>query len=484
MFASAVDRVGFYLLACCVAFAPIPFGSNSDGFAGLLGVTLSATLLGTLAVPQPNQRGRRLCGTALAMAVIIALWSALQVAPLDGVTWVSPTWSNTRDVVGGDHEVIAVARYQPLYSLGYVLLPFGAFISGLVYVRDSSRFTRFLNIVVAIGLIVTVFCIGQYFYAPGTLLWAEKRHYLGSFTGSFVNPNTAATYFGVLLLMALSAGLRHMERVNFLRLLYARRDPMGGDHLRWGSIVAYLVLAFVFFVALMLTQSRAGITSSLAGASLLIGAFTYLAMRRKTSQLAALGLCALVLSGAALLVSVYGGRLMRRVELEGLVDDQRACTFKSTWRAIEDHFWQGTGLGTFQDVFPRYRLPECGLYGHWNMAHNLFLEGTLSLGVGVFALICAVVYVVLLATYARGMRERRRLRFVPLVCLCILVTLTLHSLVDFSLQIPAVAVLACCILGAGAAISVGREDLAVHRAAMPMGAKPLDLASGSARMPL
>jgi O-antigen ligase len=259
---------------------------------------------------------------------------------------------------------------------------------------------------------------------------------------------------------------------------------MGGDHLRWGSIVAYLVLAFVFFVALMLTQSRAGITSSLAGASLLIGAFTYLAMRRKTSQLAALGLCALVLSGAALLVSVYGGRLMRRVELEGLVDDQRACTFKSTWRAIEDHFWQGTGLGTFQDVFPRYRLPECGLYGHWNMAHNLFLEGTLSLGVGVFALICAVVYVVLLATYARGMRERRRLRFVPLVCLCILVTLTLHSLVDFSLQIPAVAVLACCILGAGAAISVGREDLAVHRAAMPMGAKPLDLASGSARMPL
>ena len=53
---SAVDKLGFYLLACCVAFAPVPFGSNSDGFAGMLGLTLSAALLGTLAAPPPTPR--------------------------------------------------------------------------------------------------------------------------------------------------------------------------------------------------------------------------------------------------------------------------------------------------------------------------------------------------------------------------------------------------------------------------------------------
>ena len=379
--------------------------------------------------------------------MVIALWSAIQVAPLEGMPWASPIWRKAQGLIGDAHDAIAVARYQPLYSLGYVLLPFAAFISALIYVRDSDRYTRFLNIVIGVGCIVTVVCIAQYHYTPGALLWAEKQHYHGSFTGSFVNPNTAATYFGVVLLMALSAGLGQLERVNVLRLLYARRDPTGSDHLRWGPLAAYLGAAFVFFVALMLTQSRAGILSSLAGAACLIGAFAYLALRRKTSLLVALGLTALVLSGGALLLSFYGGRFLRRLDLEGLVDEQRACTFKSTWQAIEDHFWHGTGLGTFQDVFPHYRLPECGIYGHWNMAHNLFLEGMLSLGVAVFAVCGLVVYFLLIGTYVRGMRERRRLRFVPLACLCIIVTVTLHSLVDFSMQIPAVAVLACAVLG-------------------------------------
>jgi O-antigen ligase len=288
----------------------------------------------------------------------------------------------------------------------------------------------------------------------------------------------------VVLLMALSAGLRQLERVNVLRLLYARRDPTSGDQLRWGPLAEYLGTTFVFFIALMLTQSRAGILSSLAGAACLIGAFAYLAVRQKTSRLVALGLSALVLSGGALLLSFYGGRVLRRLDLEGVVDEQRACAFKSTWRAIEDHFWQGTGLGTFQDVFPHYRLAECGLYGHWNMAHNLFLEGMLSLGAAVFAVCGLVVYLLLIGTFVRGMRERRRLRFVPLACLSMIVTVTLHSLVDFSMQIPAVAVLACTVWGAGAAISLGRVEGETRRTAAAVAAKPLELASSGVRAPL
>jgi O-antigen ligase len=338
--------------------------------------------------------------------------------------------------------------------------------------------------VVAVCLIVTVICIGQYFYAPGTLLWTEKRHYQWSFTGSFVNPNTAATYFGVLLLLALSAGLRRLERVDFLRLFHAGRGPMGDEQLRLGSTVAYLGAAFVFFVALLLTQSRAGILASLAGAACLLGTFAYFALRRKTSLLAALGATAVVLSAAAVLVSFYSERLLRRLQFEGLVDVQRTCTFKSTWQAIEDHFWRGTGLGTFQDIFPLYRLSECGISGHWNMAHNLFLEGMLSLGVPVFALCAAVVYFLLIGTYLQGMRERRRLRFVPLACLCIIVTVTIHSMVDFSVQIPAVAVLTCTVLGAGAAISVGRLQGETRAPATALAAKPFELAASGARAPL
>jgi O-antigen ligase len=474
---STIDRAGFYLLACCVAFAPVPFGSNSDGFAGMLGLALSAALLGTLASPPPTDHGRRLCTIALAIGAVIALWSAIQVLPASNPAWTHAIWKKVDGLTGDARGTIAVSRYQPLYSLGYVLLPLAAFVSALVYVRDSGRYMRFLHIVIGVSCIITVLCIGQYLYTPSALLWTEKQHYLSSFTGSFINPNTAATYFGLLLLMALAAGLRQVERIGLLRLLLGRKDPAGGDPSRWLYLVAYLMAALVFLVALMLTQSRAGIVSSMAGAACLIGAFAYFAMRRKMSVLAAMGLSALVLLGAALLLGLYGERVTRRLQLEGTVDKLRTCAFNSTWRAIEDNFWGGTGLGTFQDVFPQYRTADCGLEGHWNQAHNFFLEGLLSLGVVVFGACLLAVYLPLIAAYARGTRERRRLRFVPLMCLSVLITLTLHSLVDFSLQIPALAVLASAILGAGAAVSIGRSDREGRRSPQRLAPKTLPAAA-------
>jgi O-antigen ligase/polysaccharide polymerase Wzy-like membrane protein len=453
IFSAAVDRFGFFLLVCCVALAPIPFGSNSDGVAGLIGVTLALALFGTFLAPEPSRRVRRLHNAALAVAVIVALWSAVQVASLDGMPWSSPIWRQSRDLIGVPRDAIAVARYQPLYSMGYVLLPLAAFLSALIYVRDSARYTTFLKVVITAALAITVVCLAQYRYAPDTLLWGEKHHYVGSFTASFVNPNTAATYLGVVMLMALSAGLSHLERAGGIgALLRPRWRP--ADSPRWGAPTAYLMSALVLFVALVLTQSRAGIMASLAGTALLIAAFAYIAMRQRSSFLAGLGFGVLALAGAALLAQFYIGRLLLRLQLEGFVDPARSCTYKSTWRAIRDHFWQGTGLGTFQDVFPRYRLLRCGLEGHWNMAHNLFLEGMLSLGVGVFALCAAIVYGGLIHAYATGVRRRRVMRFVPLSCLGILAVLTAHSLVDFSMQIPGLAVVVGAILGAGAAISL------------------------------
>jgi hypothetical protein len=62
----------------------------------------------------------------------------------------------------------------------------------------------------------------------------------------------------------------------------------------------------------------------------------------------------------------------------------------------------------------------------------------------------------LLKTYAQGWRERQAFRFVPLSCLGVLVTVTLHSLVDFSVQIPGVALVVAAVLGSGAAVSLER----------------------------
>lgn len=129
------------------------------------------------------------------------------------------------------------------------------------------------------------------------------------------------------------------------------------------------------------------------------------------------------------------------------------CAYRATIAAIRDTGWLGSGFGTFQDVFPAYRTADCGLYGHWDMAHNVFLEGWLVAGLA-FPICAGLAYYELVRAFGTGIRRRRRYRFAAMSGLGILVLLTLHSLVDFSLQVPGFSLLAAAALGAGTAVSL------------------------------
>lgn len=452
---SALDKLGFAGLLITVVAAPIPFGSNSPSLAGCLGLLLALCLLASAIVPKVNQAVARLYGIALFVAIVVVLCAVAQTAPWGRAALMNPIWLQTGRFIGDPEGVISASRYQPLHSVGYVLLAIAAFACALVHVRGASRYMTFLHVLLLTSSAVTLFCLVQYAQAPNSLLWAEKKHYTGSFTGTFINPNTAATYFGLMLLLSIGAGLRQLEDVSLSRLLLARSKWSLPElrHLR--AFLIYAAAAFIFSLALLLTKSRAGIASSLFGVALLTAIVAFLQLRRRASALVAAALTILLLLGGTALFILYGGLVVRRLELEGLTDEARLCVYTSTWRAIETNFWHGAGLGTFQDVLPSYRLPACKLYGYWDAAHNSLLEGWLGLGAA-FLVCAALVYYKLLRTFLHGIRERRRLRFVPLSCLCALVVVTLHSLVDFSLQIPGVAVMVAATLGAGCAISLTR----------------------------
>lgn len=452
---SALDKIGFSVLLLSVAVAPIPFGSNSAGAAGCLGLLLALCLLAAAIVPKVNQAVARLYGVALFVAIVVVLCAVAQTTPWGRAALINPMWSEAGRFIGDPEGVIAASRYQPLHSVGYVLLAMAAFICALVHVRGESRYMTFLHVLLVTSSAVTLFCLVQYSQAPNSLLWADRKHYTGSFTGTFINPNTAATYFGLMLLLSIAVALRQLDDVNLTRLLLARSRWSQHERHRLRAFLVYAAPAFLFSLALLLTKSRAGIVSSLAGVALFTSILVFLRLRRRTSALVAATLILFGLLGGTALFMLYGGLVVRRFEIEGLTDQARLCVYDATWRAIDSHFWRGTGLGTFQDVLPSYRLAACNLYGYWDTAHNFFLEGWLGLGAA-FVVCAAFVYFKLLQTFLRGMRERRRLRFVPLSCLGMLVVVTLHSLVDFSMQIPGVSVTVAATLGAGCAISLTR----------------------------
>jgi O-antigen ligase len=124
--------------------------------------------------------------------------------------------------------------------------------------------------------------------------------------------------------------------------------------------------------------------------------------------------------------------------------------------AIKDNPWFGTGFGTFEQVFPVYRDPECGLSGLWDRAHNVFLEGSLGLGLP-FAVVVLFGLVYLLSIFLIGYRTRQRFQIVPVAGMGILLLVVLHSMVDFSIQIPGVAAYVAAALGAAVSISLARK---------------------------
>jgi O-antigen ligase len=452
---SALDKFGFCILLISVVVAPIPFGSNSASFAGCLGLLLTLALLAAAIVPKANRAVARLYGVALFVAVVVVLGALVQTTPWGHAALMNPIWLEAGQFIGGPEGVISASRYQPLHSVGYVLITIAAFVCALVFVRGESRYMTFLHVLLVTGAAVTLFCLVQYSQAPNSLLWAEKEHYIGSFTGTFINPNTAATYFGLLLLLSVAVALRQLDDVTLSRLLLARSRWSLHEQRRLRAFLIYAVATFIFALALLLTKSRGGIVSSMVGVAVLTTILVFLQLRRRASRPAAAALTSLCLLGGAALFILFGGLVTRRLEIEGLTDAARLCVYEATWRAIEANFWRGTGLGTFQDVLPSYRLPACKLYGYWDAAHNSLLEGWLGLGAA-FLACTGLVYYKLLQTLLHGTRERRRLRYVPLSCLCVLVAVTLHSLVDFSLQIPGVSLTVAATLGAGCAISLTR----------------------------
>ena len=92
----------------------------------------------------------------------------------------------------------------------------------------------------------------------------------------------------------------------------------------------------------------------------------------------------------------------------------------------------------------------------WDKAHNVYLETMLELGIPAAILMFAsIAWIVALC--ARGYFLRHRDRNYSLIAIGCTIIATVHSTLDCSLQIPAVAIAFAAILGVGFAQSFSTE---------------------------
>ena len=118
---------------------------------------------------------------------------------------------------------------------------------------------------------------------------------------------------------------------------------------------------------------------------------------------------------------------------------------------IADRPWFGSGLGTFNFAFPAYRSDDISMWGIYD-AHSTLLELAAEAGLPLASMV-VIGWMIVFGVLAHGIRTRRRDRIIPVAALAVGLVAAFHSPVDFSLNVPAFAIVVFGLLGAGASQS-------------------------------
>jgi O-antigen ligase len=150
------------------------------------------------------------------------------------------------------------------------------------------------------------------------------------------------------------------------------------------------------------------------------------------------------------LVSATGTSMVERLEYGQ--DGLRLPIYQDTLAMIADRPLLGHGYGSYGTSFLRYQERAAGPF-IIDKAHNTYLEHAAELGIPATVLLYLAPLLLVLFCL-RGAFVRRKEKIYPLLAVSATVLVAVHSLMDFSLQIPAVAVTYAMILGMGTAQSI------------------------------
>lgn len=438
-----------WLLFFVVAAAPFPFGSTSKSAIAFWCIPLG------VAVVLLSLRGlrREIFWLVAGLFLIVVGYGFVLHEQLSDHPWIAPfhpIWSKASDLLGTPlAPSAAITKNLPFSAIGATLANLMSLLLGLVIGSQRERARQIMMIIAYSGAIYAVYGIASFLIEPTMLLWRDKTAYVGSLTGTFINRNTAAAYFGSCTVIWLLVLVEKVRRKIPDRRLVWSQVPRQIAALSPQIYLAVFGAFLSCLVAMFLTTSRAGVGLSLLA---MIVSFTVLLRKDlppRIGVLTSLGAGAVLSLG---LLQLLGGRVSSRFDSQGLVDEGRIEAWKSALRIIGDYPWFGTGLGTFVWSFPPYRSAEISISGIWDAAHSTPLELASEVGLPLTGLVC-LGWLVMLGILARGSFVRRRGAIVPLAALAISSLAMLHSCIDFTLQVPGYSIPFLALFGAGTAQS-------------------------------
>lgn len=425
-----------------ILLAPLPLGADRPFWWSLLGLLSALALAAYAILVLARQRALSfsisgMLAILLPAAVTLA-WGLFQSTTLVPAVLENPVWTTAATALDAPvHGAISLDPSASMTGVMRLATYLAVFVLAMQLGRERRFADRFVRWFAIAGALYALYGLIDHAFGFERILWIKRWAYHGFLTSTFVNRNSYAT-FAALGLLTTAALLLNAGRDVFKGARPRRLQVLTVIETLMGPAMRPLVGAVLIGVALLQTGSRAGAFSALAGLIVMLVAAGYARLLRPRQ---AAGAIAALITVAVLFVLVTGSAVIDRLDSATMATDRsaRGDLYALILRAIADQPVLGTGLGSFPGVFSIYRTAAFDPFVLPSKAHNSYLSNALELGIpATLLLLLALAMIAVIAL--RGLRVRRRGQMFPMLGLAALTTVGVHSLVDFSLEIPAVAV--------------------------------------------
>lgn len=440
-----VRRAGAAAAIAVLAAGAMLGGMGPAADAALFSLLLAVLLaLALLASPRTQLIAvARTHAVTLAAAIAFILWSwfTAQISPASAdLPWsrlFHPLWSEFQS----PNRAISLSPYRTLEGIASFVAPACAFVLGALVTRDRKDRDFIGRIFIGAAIAIAAYCLFLLVRGAAASQGARLIEPFGS-------SNAAATLFGVLAIFVSVVILR------------AARGRLTGARTSAGRAFAFVqntpiaLAAFALLLAcLLLTGSRAGL-AALAGGFVLFFALTRAGAGQSGRGQSAF---ALVAALAAIFLLIGGDFLLSRFGTFGVDAEGRRLMIETHFNAFLDRPILGHGLNTFHELNAHYANVE-----NWpalrdiGAAHNIFvqmLEETGLVGAAFFMLMLAppLARALQIAVEDRSGAEWAAAAFAAAAFVFA------HGLVDFGLQVPAIAATLAFGLGAFSSARMERK---------------------------
>lgn len=469
---SKLDDWLYRLWIVVLLWAPLPIGSV-DAWAlaalqamvfGLLAVWCVGCMLGRLQVSETFRAARWYVG----LCVLWLAYGALYLIPLpmEWIASLSPRvaamHAETLPLQPGARTLsidLFAAQAHWLKSATYV----AAFALTLLLVNTRKRVRQIAFTLVFFAFVISVYGVMMHLVS-GRISWLGTPMQHGAVAiGTYFNRNHFAGYLEITL--ALGIGLLVADTVDRSADSWRKRLR---NVLEWifSPKFRLRLMLCVMVIALVSTRSRMGNTAFFA--SLLVTGIIGLLLSRHAPRGTMILLTSLIAIDLFIVGSWFGvEKLAQRLEQTTIVREagvapvpalapgqeesleQRQDAAADTLPMIQDHLWLGVGPGGWAGSFLNYRGPVVaeGIFEH---AHNDYAEFLAEYGVIGFVLLAVMVlWAFAMALRAQWVRRDPLMRGISFASLMGILSILIHSSVDFNLQIPANALYFMVLLALG-----------------------------------